>query len=154
MKKNKNILLLIILLVVTVLIVLVFAKIYKNNNKNNSIIFDYVQEIKPNDFNQYMIENPDVIVLFVDKYDISNDEILKELIDEIDDNDLKDKIICIDKNLIKDSFISSLNKKYNINLDANKFPALILITDNEVDKISYIDENPDVKTLIDYQVLK
>ncbi len=154
MKKNKNILLLIILLVVTVLIVLVFAKIYKNNNKNNSIIFDYVQEIKPNDFNQYMIENPDVIVLFVDKYDISNDEILKELIDEIDDNDLKDKIICIDKNLIKDSFISSLNKKYNINLDANKFPALILITDNEVDKISYIDENTDIKTLIDYQVLK
>ena len=154
MKKNKNILLLIILLVVTVLIVLVFAKIYKNNNKNNSIIFNYVQEIKPNDFNQYMIENPDVIVLFVDKYDISKDEILKELIDEIDDNDLKDKIICIDKNLIKDSFISSLNKKYNINLDANKFPALILITDNEVDKISYIDENTDIKTLIDYQVLK
>lgn len=154
MEKNKNIILLIILLVVTVLIVLALAKVYKNSDKKDSIIFDYAKEIRPNDFNQYMIESTDIIILITDKHDTSKDEILKKLTNELDKNNLKDKLICIDKNLIKESFIANLNKTYKIDLDTNKFPVLILITDKVVDKVSYIDENTDVKTVIDYQVLK
>lgn len=154
MEKNKNIILLIILLVVTVLIVLALAKVYKNSDKKDSIIFEYTKEIRPNDFNQYMIESTDIIILIMDKHDISKDEVLKKLTNELDKNNLKDKLICIDKNLIKESFISNLNKTYKIDLDTNKFPVLILITDKVVDKVSYIDENTDVKTVIDYQVLK
>lgn len=154
MEKNKNTVLLIIILVVTVLLVLALAKVYKNNDKKISIIFDYAKEIRPNDFNQYMVESTDIIILISDKHDVSKDEILKKLTNELDKNNLKDKIICIDENLIKDSFISNLKKTYNIDLDVNKFPVLILITDRTVEKISYINENTDVKTIIDYQELK
>lgn len=154
MKENKNILLVILILIVTVLLVLSFAKVYKNSDKKNSIIFDYSREIRPNDFNQYMIESTDIIILIADKHDVSKDEIFKKLTNELDKNNLKDKLICIDKNLVKDSFISTLKKTYNIDLDVNKFPILILITDRTVEKVSYIDENTDVKTVIDYQVLK
>lgn len=156
MIKNKNIIKLIILLTITVLITLLFANIYKNYQKEESKVFTNIKEIRPDDFNQYMVENTDVIILVADKTDLSNDDVIEQFINDIKLNELEDKLIFINKNLIKDSFVSKLKSSYNIDLDINKIPAIVVINDRVVDKISYINKNNymDLKQNIDYQKLK
>ncbi len=154
MEKNKNKILLIIILIVTVLLVFAFTKFYKNNYKKQSVIFEYAKEIRPNDFSQYMVESTDIIILVSDKYDISNDIIFEKLINDLNKNDLKDKLICIDKNLIKDSFLSTLRTVYDIDLDISKIPAIILVSDRVVENISYLNNDTDLEKVIDYQEFK
>ena len=101
-----------------------------------------------------MVESTDIIILVSDKYDISNDIIFEKLINDLNKNDLKDKLICIDKNLIKDSFLSTLRTVYDIDLDISKIPAIILVSDRVVENISYLNNDTDLEKVIDYQEFK
>ncbi len=156
MKKipSKNYIILIILLVVTILLTLGLSNMHNLQNKTISEFYKYSNKIKPDDFDIYTLENPDSIIYISDKYDLSYNEFEESLKAKIDELNLHDRLVYIDKNEIQEKFINKLHKKYGIDIKIENTPVVMIIIDNKNLKNIYIDSDTDVDTFIDYKVFK
>jgi len=65
---KKNYIILAVLVVVTIAVTLISASIYKSSTKQVSEIYKYLNKITPEEFEGYLVENPDVIVYISDRY--------------------------------------------------------------------------------------
>ena len=95
-KKNYFILLIMMLFVITITIALM--NIYNNRIKKTSIMYNYLSEIKENDLDAYLIENPNIIIYMADKYDLSNSQIEKKLKKQMIKNNINDYFVFLNLN--------------------------------------------------------
>lgn len=152
--KAKNYIKLIILIICTIILTFVLANIYNIQTKKVSSFFEYANKITPSEFDQYFLESSDTIIYLSDKYNLNYSKFEENFERKINDFNLKDNLVYIDKKDINKKFISKLKKQYNISIDLNKLPAILIATDNKIDSLIYINENTNAENFIDYEALK
>ena len=151
---KKNYYILAILLIVTVLLTLVLYNLYLNKEKLVSNFYEYANKITPEEFDEYIVENSDLIIYISDKYDLTYETFEKKFEDKINDLNLKENLIYIDKNNIDNEFLKKLKSSYNINIDIDNTPIIIVMVDNEVIKNISISNDSNVETIIEYEAFE
>lgn len=151
---KKNYYILVVLLVATVLLTLFLSNLYLNKEKLTSDFFNYANTITPEDFDEFMMENSDVIIYISDKYDLSHNTFEKKFETKIDELNLKHNLIYIDKEDIDSEFLNKLKNSYKINLDLEKLPIIVVVIDKEVVRNILVNSNVDVDTLIEYEAFE
>ena len=144
---KKNYIILVVLLAVTAFLTLFLSNIYKNKEKLTSNFYEYVNKITPESFDEFMTENEDVIIYIGDKYDLTLETVEKELSEKIDELNLKHNLIYIDKSYVDKKFIKKL-KGYDINIDLDKLPVVVVVVEEEVLKNVRLNSNTDIDELI------
>lgn len=151
---RKNYYILALLLIVTVIVTLALSNLYLNKEKEVSQFFEYSNKITRKEFDEFMSENSDVLIYVSDKYDLTNKKLESKIEDKLNDMNLKQKLIYIDKSEINKDFSKKLKKEYKIDIDLNKLPILIVIVDNSVMKNVSLSNSTDIDSLIEYEVFK
>lgn len=156
MKKmpNKNYVILMILLIITVFLVFMARNIYLSKNKVVSKFYEYSNKITRDEFDVYMVENTDAIIYIADKYDLTYEKFENEFKSIIDSQNLKDRVVYIDKSEINDSFVKHLKKEYKIEVDMQKLPVVIEVIDKTNIKTIYIDQTTSASEFINYEEFK
>lgn len=139
----KNYLILLVVAIVTVLIVFYLGSWYnasKEYYKNNSILSEYLSEIKGDEINSYLVDNPEVVIYYAS----SKDETIKSFENEfkklIEQNEIKDEIIYINSKDENNNLISNLNSISDKQIDSIIIPNLIYIKEGKISKILYSKE--------------
>lgn len=156
MKKidNKNYVILVVLLAGTIFLTLLLSTLYNARDSFVSKIYQTSNKITVSEFDQFMIENSDSIIYISDKYDLSHGTIEEKLQKELNEFNLTEKFVFLDKSEIDNKFIKKLKDKYSININLDKYPILISVVDKENIKIMYIDNNKNINKFIDYEVFE
>ena len=136
-KPLKNYLIYIILIIATVVLTLFWRK---------SILYDYVSEIKTDDFEQFMIESPDAIIYISNIQNSNNTKFEKRFKKKIDSLNIKDSVVFINKESIDSTFLNLLKRQYGLSLNINE-TSLIIINDNTLVDCIYIDDDFDINTI-------
>ena len=152
MKKipQKNYFILIILLLVTIIITLSLASVYKNKDKFVSNFYEYANKIDSSEFNEYVTENSDLIIYISDKYDLSKESFENKFKNKLDELNLKDKLVFIEKSSIDTKILNNIQEKYKLKIDIKKLPIIIVLIDRKVVKSVYIKTESNAETVIEY----
>lgn len=148
---KKNYYILVVLLTVTAVLTLTLSNLYLNREKLVSNFYEYANKITPKEFAEYVSENSDLIIYISDKYDLTNETFEKSFEKKLNDKNLKEKLIYLDKNKIDKKFLSKLKDTYNINITLSDTPIIIIIVDGKIIKNISITNNSNVDTIIDYE---
>ena len=151
---KKNYYILVVLLLATVLLTISLSNLYSNKEKLTSDFYNYANVITPEDFDEFMTENSDVIIYISDKYDLSHNTFEKKFETKIEELNLKHNLIYIDKENIDSEFLNKLKKMYQINLDLEKLPVAIVVVDKKVVRNVSVTSNSNVDTIIEYEVFE
>lgn len=151
---KKNYYILVLLLVVTAGLTLFLSNLYLNKEKLVSNFYEYANKITPEEFDVYMTENSDVIIYISDKYDLTNETFEKKFENKINNLNLKENLIYLDKKEIDKEFLSKLKKVYNINIELDNTPIIVVIIDEEVVKNISITNDSHVDTIIEYEAFE
>lgn len=151
---KKNYIYLLILLLATALITLLLAGIYKKEVIHNCYAYENMNKIIPDEFEVYMQENPDTIIYIGNKNNLENNKFEKKLVEKLENLNILENIIYIEKEEIDVSLKNILKENYNFNYNENKIPVLIVIIDNKIIQTSIVDENSIVDTIINYEVFE
>ena len=156
MKKipQKNYFVLIGLVLVTIILTLSFANIYKNKDKLVSNFYEYANKIDSSEFNEYIVENSDLIIYISDKYDLSKESYETKFKNKLNELNLKNKLVFIDKRAVDKEFSDSIKKNYNLKIDINKLPIIIVVVDKKIVKSIYVESDTNVYTVIEYEVFE
>ena len=156
MKKipKKNFIILAVLISVTVLLTLTLSNIYLSKEKLVSNFYNDINEIKPNDFDEYYLEHTDLIIYISDKYDLSNETFEKKFEKKLENLNLKNIVVFMDKNEIDKKFLNKLKDEYNINIDINNTPLIVVVVDKEFVKGVSVSNLTDVDTIINYEAFE
>lgn len=150
---KKNYMILVVLLAVTVFLTLFLSNIYRNKEKLTSNFYQYANKITPESFDEFMTENEDVIIYIGDKYDLTLEKVEKELSKKIDELNIKHGLIYIDKEYVDKKFIKKL-KGYDINVDLNRLPVVVVVVEEEVLKNVIVNSNTNIDELIDGEIFE
>lgn len=151
---KKNYYILVVLLAVTALLTLYLSNLYLNKEKLTSNFYNYANVITPEDFDEFILENSEVIIYISDKYDLSHNTFEKKFETKIDELNLKHNLIYIDKEDVTSEFLNKLKKSYNINLELEELPVIIVMVDKKVIRNISITTNSNVDTIIEYEVFE
>jgi hypothetical protein len=156
MKKipQKNYYILAVLIFLTILLTLSLANVYINKDKYVSNFYKYSNKITYEEFDEYVSENFDLIIYISDKYDLSHERFENNFKDKLNDLNLKNKLVYIDKGELNKKFLKKLKNEYGINIDINKLPTIVVIVDSKVIKNVVVAPNSDVDTIIKYEVFE
>ena len=151
---KKNYYFVVVLIVVTVFMSLSLVRIYNNKEKFTSNFYKYANKITYQEFQEYISERTDMIIYFSDKYDLSHESFEKKFISKIDDLNLKNNLIYIDKMDLNKEFLKELEDNYKIIIDKHKLPIIVVMSEGKVRKTVYIEKSTNVDTIIDYEVFE
>ena len=151
---KKNYIYLLVLLVVTVGLTFLLSSIY--NKEVNSVSYSYekLNKITSAEFEEYMMENTETIVYMSDKNDLSNNKFEKKFIKKLENLNLLENTIYIEKDEINNKFKELLKTNYDYKLEEKKLPTIIVIDSGEIVQNIVIDKNSNVETIIDYGVFE
>ena len=150
--KYKNYILLAVLLVVTVFLTFFLSSLYKSRNNVVSDFYEYCNKINSNEFDEFIIENPDSIIYIGDKNDLDFKEQESALKDEIEKKGLKNKIVNLEKSTLSKKFLSSLKSKYGKSINKKKTPVLLVVVDKKINKVVYLKDNLELNEFISEEV--
>ncbi len=150
--KYKNYILLAVLLVVTVFLTFFLSSLYKSRNNVVSDFYEYCNKINSNEFDEFIMENPDSIIYIGDKNDLDFEEQESALKDEIEKKELKNKIVYLEKGTLSKKFLSSLKTKYGKSIDKKKIPVLLVVVDKKINKVVYLKDNLELNEFISEEV--
>lgn len=150
--KYKNYILLAVLLVVTVFLTFFLSNLYKSRNNVVSDFYGYCNKINSNEFDEFIMENPDSIIYIGDKNDLDFKEQESALKDEIEKKGLKNKIVYLEKSTLSKKFLSSLKSKYGKSIDKKKTPVLLVVVDKKINKVVYLEDNLELNEFISEEV--
>lgn len=150
--KYKNYILLAVLLVVTVFLTFFLSSLYKSRNDVVSDFYEYCNKINSNEFDEFIMENPDSIIYIGDKNDLDFKEQESALKDEIEKKGLKNKIVYLEKSTLSKKFLSSLKSKYGESIDKKKTPVLLVVVDKKINKVVYLEDNLELNEFISEEV--
>jgi len=154
MKKKYNYIIYVVLLIVTVIVTLLLADLYNKGEKEISYSYETLNKISAEEFNEYMVEHDDVIIYIGSMYSTSTNKVEKNIISEIEKQNLLEKVIFIEKEEITGELEKKLNKEYDYEYNEDRLPTIIVVINGEVDKIVKITKNMQYKAAIDYEAFK
>lgn len=132
---KKNYLYAIIISLLTVIALLYFVRWYNLRNKEmtpTSIIADTIMEVNFSEIDNYLLENPYIMLYINDSTNLENEEFEKEFIKYIKKYEFSNKIIYIDIAKLSDNDKKELTEKWLINKEI--FTPNILLIENGVTK--------------------
>lgn len=140
---KKNYVLLGLLTVVTILAVTYIGKWYlasENYYLENSVMKELVGEVKELEFENYILENPDVVIYIANDQSESTKKFEKKLKNYILEENLKSHFIYVNGKESTETFLSNFKKKYFINEIKETeitYPNLLLLEDGKIKDILY-----------------
>lgn len=134
---KRNYIIFVLMIIGVVLVTLIGVNVYNNNIKPSSVLYKYLKSIKSGELNLYLSENPSTIIYISDKYDLSNEDIEKNLKRIIVDLNLYDNFVYLDKSELNPDFINQFNKVNKTIINIKNLPTLIIFNDNEVESVYY-----------------
>lgn len=150
----KNYFIVFIIGLITIAVVLYLATLYKNTkiNDEKSIMSEYLFNISAVELDNYLLENPEIIVYWSNAEDLENEKFEKKLKKFIIKNDLQKTIIFLNTNELDKETIKNIEKKYlpeqykSTNLDS--YPLILIIKDGKINEVIKVNsENPDINYL-------
>lgn len=156
---KKNYIYVILLTVATCLALIYFVRWYNLRNgelATASVISDTVTEVSFSEIDNYLLENPYIMLYITDSENIENQEFEKDFANYIKKYELNSKIIYIDIAKLTDDELQKLNDKWLINSDV-LVPNILLIENGVTkDQLYYTNQKiniDDVKNfLVRYEV--
>ena len=135
----KNYIILLFLCFLTLGIVFAISNYYRKIEQKEletPVISGIVSEIKKEDLDNYIVENPDFFLWIGSSYNYNSRDVEKDLIEYFKKNDIKDRMIYLNVSNEKelDDFYDSFNSKY-VEKDYAKlfdYPAFVIIRDGKV----------------------
>lgn len=151
----KNYFVLLVIVIITIILTLYLSSVYKEKNKTTTVMHEYISEITEKELTDYIIEKPIIFMYISDKFDLTNDQFEEDLKKEIKKNNLKDYFVYLNSSELTTEFINFFKTNYNLEIDVNKTPILVLINDGEVKDIQYIDvTNYNIEQIVKSEVIK
>ncbi len=151
---NKKTIYLIILVIVTVIVTLLLADIYKKETIKTSYAYENFNKITANEFDEYMMEHTDTIIYIADKSNLKYNKFDKKFLSKIEELNLLENTIYIEKDEITKSIEKKLKENYSFEYDKNELPIIIVVSDDEIVGTSIVDSNSKVDTIINYEVFE
>ena len=153
----KNYVVLAFLILATVFLTFQLSNKYKKENayyKNNSPLYGVLYELKLEDFDNYLLDNPNVVIYIVDGNDNDSndmDNIIKELVLE---NNLTHDFVVVDVTTNLNPVKSKLNSLLHKNLNDYKRDLfiqtnLLVVKDRKVEDI-LVPKTKDKEIIIDF----
>ena len=140
----KNYFILGIVLVSSIFIVLYINKLYLSTKNNDNILNGFIKEIKTQEIDNYIIENPNFIIYLGYKNN-DNKSFEKKFKKLVTKYDLQKDIVFIDINQFNDEDFNEFCNKYVGKL-LNKDSSLIIIDNQKViDVLDITKENSDIE---------
>ena len=140
----KNYIILIFLLIFTALLTFWIFSFY-SAKKAISPLYKYLNSIKIDEFNEYIMENPDSIIFAMTKNDTSNSDNQKLIKKKIESERLKD--YCIFLELNSQDEIRNINLK-NYNKKIEYCPSVIFVESGKVSSIVCLNDIEIIKEKI------
>ncbi|MBQ7141334.1 MAG: hypothetical protein IJO32_07530 [Bacilli bacterium] len=152
-------------IIVAVTLVLVFYsnewyKVYKQNELENSYIANYIKEVNYLEFQNYVLENPNLIVYIGEKNSEKCVNFEKKLYKVIKENNLEDEIIFLNvsnvtdlNQILRDYKLTTLNSNLNI-------PSIAILNNSKFSDILNSDDKNEIRTdeiaqlLVEYEYIK
>lgn len=150
----KNYFILALVVILSGIIVYFLGNFYINkkryDEKENHVL-SFLKEIYVDDFENFIIENPDVII-YINRIDNSkNKKLEKKLKKEIIERNYEQDIIYIDSTEISSNFVDVLNN--HIDNKLNIIPNVIIVKDGKICNVMYINSNTKYSEIIDFMEL-
>jgi len=151
---KKNYIILTVLIVVTCILTLLLANLYKYEKVETSYIYENLNKITSEEFDEYIVEHPDTIIYISDKYNLENQKFEKKLINKFENLNILENIIYIDKEEVTSNLEKTLKNEYSYKYNEDNLPAIIVINDAKITQTVIVDKNSEVETIIDYEVFE
>lgn len=143
-----------ILLVATVILTLILSTLYNREVKKFSYAYENLNKIVNTEFDEYMMEHPDTIIYIGDKSNLENNKFEKKLVKKLEELNLIENIIYIEKQEFNDSLKGKILEDYNYKYKEKELPAIIVINDGKMLEIVTVDKETNVENIIDYEVFE
>ena len=143
---KKNYIIMLIIIITIVLVTIFLSNIYNNRFQKTSVLYNYLSEIKKKDLDAYLVEKPDIIIYASNKYNNSNEEQERKIMQQIIDNNIYEYIVYLNLEDKKLNILNSLNKKYDGKLK-NKLPVLIVFENGKIKEAYYDLEEIDFEKI-------
>lgn len=146
---KKNYVIFLLMVVAVVIVVLYLSETHKTriSHKYISSMNNFVTEIKVDDIENYIIENPLVVIYVSDKKDESlkeREEDFKELLTEYN---IQRYFVYLDMSIDTESVSNNFENKYNEELYYENLPILFVMIDGQVVDI-YNEKNYDTTKIV------
>ena len=151
---KKNYISLFMLILVTIIITLSLSVLYKQKFSITTYSFDKLNKITSQEFNEYIIENPNTILYIGDKTNDKTNKIEKKFVTKLESLNLLENTIYIEKEEITPGLEKILKEKYKYTYDEEKLPFVLVIIDGKVIQSEEIRKNSNIDTFINYEVFK
>ena len=147
---KKNYFIVLAIGAVTIAVVLYVATLYKNTkfNDEKSVISDYLFNINVEELDNYLLENPDVVIYWANSEDLENAKFEKKLKKFIIKKDLQKQFIFLEVKGIEDKTILDVEKKYlTKNASLNNYPLILIVKDGKINEVIKSSQNIDIDYL-------
>lgn len=147
---KKNYFIVLVIGAVTIAVVLYVATLYKNTkfNDEKSVISDYLFNINVEELDNYLLENPDVVIYWANSEDLENAKFEKKLKKFIIKKDLQKQFIFLEVKGIEDKTILDVEKKYlTKNASLNNYPLILIVKDGKINEVIKSSQNIDIDYL-------
>lgn len=151
---KKNYIYLTILLIATVVVTMLLANLYTKETTKTSYSYNNLNKITSNEFEEYMMEHTDAIIYVGDKLNLNNNKIEKKFIKKLENLNLLENTIYIDKDEITAKFKKILKDNYSYEYNEKSLPTIIVVSDAEVIQVSKIEKDVEIDTFINYEVFE
>ena len=140
----KNYIILLAIALGTIFLVFYLRSWYNTSKEyyqNNSIMSDYLSQLKSDEINSYIIDNPDVVIYYASAKDTTIKSFEKEFRKLMEEYEINHNIIYIDSSKEENSnILTRLNGISNEKIETLHVPNLIYIKEGKVNKILYPNE--------------
>ncbi len=149
---KRNYWLLGLLSIITIFAVFYLSNWYKTSKEYNiesSVMTNFLGEIKEVEIDNYILENPDIVIYISSGQEEQTKKFEKKLKNYIIKEEIKGQFIYLDCTNLTPEFISTFQKKY-FNGTLKKipvtYPNLLLLNDGKVIDVLYkLQDKPDIK---------
>lgn len=140
----KNYIILLAISLGTIFLVFYLRSWYNTSKEyyqNNSIMSEYLSELKSDEINSYIIDNPDVVIYYASAKDTTIKSFEKEFKKLMEEYEINNEIIYIDSSKEENNnIISRLNDISDKKMVGLNIPNLICIKEGKVNKVLYLVE--------------
>lgn len=140
----KNYIILLGLTLGTIFLVFYLRSWYNTSKEyyqNNSIMSEYLSELRSEEINSYIIDNPDVVIYYASAKDTTIKSFEKQFKKLMEEHEINNDIIYIDSSKYENNnIISRLNTISDKKMEELNVPNLIYIKEGKVNKILYSNE--------------
>lgn len=138
----KNYILLFVLVGVTVFLTYYCCDLYNERHKKSytSLISSFITEIKEDDIENYVLENPNVVLYISDKTDENLKEVENKMKSFLTEKNIYSYFVYVNVLKTEEEKLNIFQENYNLELDFDKIPILVAFQDGELKEMYNIQE--------------